>query len=106
MHIISKTDELADACKRLARHDYTTVDTEFLRESTFWPILCLIQLAGPDEAMVVDVKAEGLDHLAGDREAQLVRRDSLGWARYGFGSDAEVGARLSEIAAIAPGYRS
>jgi len=36
----------------------------------------------------------------------LVRLDSLGWARYGFGSDAEVGARLAEIAAIAPRVRS
>ncbi len=61
MQIITTTDELAGACKRLAEHDYATVDTEFLRESTFWPILCLIQLAGPDDAMIVDVMADGLD---------------------------------------------
>ena len=57
-------------------------------------------------ATLLMIKAEGLDHLGRDAEAQLVRLDSLGWARYGFGSDAEVGARLAEIAAIAPGYRS
>jgi len=61
MKIITKTDDLAIACQNLAEHDYVTVDTEFLRESTFWPILCLIQLAGPDDAMIVDVMADGLD---------------------------------------------
>jgi len=52
------------------------------------------------------IKAQALDHLGRGTEAQLVRLDSLGWARYGFGSEAEVGARLDEIAAIAPGGRS
>ncbi len=51
------------------------------------------------------IKAEALDHLGRVHEAQLVRLDSLGWARYGFGSEAEVGARLIEIAAIVPGGR-
>ncbi len=57
-------------------------------------------------ATLLMIKAEGLDHLGRDTEAQLVRLDSLGWARYGFGSDAEVGARLTQIAAIAPRHRS
>jgi len=57
-------------------------------------------------ATLLMIKAEALNHLGRDGEAQLVRLDSLGWARYGFGSDAEVSARLHEIAAIAPGYRS
>ncbi len=48
------------------------------------------------------IKAEGLEILGRDAEAHLVRLDSLGWARYGFGSDAEVGQRLLEIAAISP----
>lgn len=61
MKPITKTTDLADACSRLARHDYVTVDTEFMRESTFWPKLCLIQLAGPDDAVTVDPLAEGLD---------------------------------------------
>ncbi|WP_417684052.1 ribonuclease D [Roseibium sp.] len=61
MHVITNTNELADACERLAAHDYVTVDTEFLRETTFWPKLCVIQMAGPDLAFIVDALAEGLD---------------------------------------------
>ncbi|WP_371168753.1 DUF2927 domain-containing protein [Aliiroseovarius sp. 2305UL8-7] len=49
------------------------------------------------------IKAEALDLAGRGQEAQLVRLDSLGWARYGFGSNEQVGARLSEIAAISPG---
>ncbi|WP_421704468.1 DUF2927 domain-containing protein [Aliiroseovarius sp.] len=49
------------------------------------------------------IKAEALDLAGRTTEAQLVRLDSLGWARYGFGSDAQVGQRLREIAAISPG---
>ncbi len=52
------------------------------------------------------IKAQALEYQGRDPEAQLVRLDSLGWARYGFGSEAEVAARLDEIAAIAPGGRS
>jgi ribonuclease D len=61
MDLITTTQELADACKRLAGHDYVTVDTEFLRESTYYPQLCVLQMASPDEAVVVDALAEGLD---------------------------------------------
>jgi len=48
------------------------------------------------------IKAQALDSLARYSEAEIVRRDSLGWARYGIGSDAEIRARLQEIAALAP----
>ncbi|MBO6511397.1 MAG: ribonuclease D [Roseibium sp.] len=61
MHVITKTKDLAAACQRLAENDYVTVDTEFLRETTFWPKLCVIQMAGPDMAFIVDALAEGLD---------------------------------------------
>ncbi|WP_417671852.1 ribonuclease D [Roseibium sp.] len=61
MHVITNTTELADACGRLAANDYVTVDTEFLRETTFWPKLCVIQMAGPDMAFIVDALAENLD---------------------------------------------
>ncbi|WP_235917163.1 DUF2927 domain-containing protein [Maritimibacter harenae] len=57
-------------------------------------------------ATLLMIKAEALALLGRDAEAQLVRLDSLGWARYGFGSDDEVGARLMEIAAISPVNRS
>lgn len=57
---ITTTEELARFCAPLATADYVTVDTEFMRETTYWPKVCLIQLAGPDEARVIDPLAEGL----------------------------------------------
>ncbi|OQP88072.1 ribonuclease D [Rhizobium rhizosphaerae] len=59
--MISTTAELRDACEKLAAAPYLTIDTEFLRETTFWPQLCLIQMAGPDIAVIVDPQAPGLD---------------------------------------------
>ncbi|WP_449256226.1 ribonuclease D [Bosea sp. (in: a-proteobacteria)] len=61
MHLISDTAELAAACERLATHPFVTVDTEFLRETTYYPRLCLIQLASPDEAVLVDPLAQDID---------------------------------------------
>src|SRR5437660_5270324 len=61
MDVITTTQELAQACARLALHPYVTVDTEFLRESTYFPILCVAQMASPDEAVVIDTRAEGID---------------------------------------------
>lgn len=61
MHLIVDTAELATVCERLAAHPFVTVDTEFLRETTYYPKLCLIQLASPDEAVLVDPLAAGLD---------------------------------------------
>ena len=61
MSLITTTEELAAVCARLALHPYVTVDTEFLRETTFWPKLCVVQLASDDEAVAVDALAEGLD---------------------------------------------
>ena len=45
MDLIASTDALAAACTRLAQHPFVTVDTEFLRETTYYPRLCLIQMA-------------------------------------------------------------
>src|SRR5690242_21466160 len=61
MQPITTTAMLADACGRLARHPFVTVDTEFLRESTYYPQLCVAQMAGTDEAVVVDALAPGID---------------------------------------------
>ncbi|MEL6505380.1 MAG: ribonuclease D [Pseudomonadota bacterium] len=61
MKIITTTAELAQVCHHFADHSYVTVDTEFLRETTFWPILCLIQIAGPEDACIVDPMAEDID---------------------------------------------
>jgi ribonuclease D len=61
MELIDNTADLAALCQRLSTADFVTVDTEFHRETTFWPLLCLIQIAGPDEAHGIDALAEGLD---------------------------------------------
>src|SRR5713226_4453471 len=61
MDVITTTQDLAAACARLARHPYVTVDTEFLRESTYFPILCVAQMASAEEAVVVDARASGID---------------------------------------------
>jgi ribonuclease D len=61
MDLITTTHDLAEACDRLARHPYITVDTEFLRETTYYPLLCVAQMASVDEAVVVDAVAEGID---------------------------------------------
>jgi len=45
MELITTTNDLAEACDRLARHRYITVDTEFLRETTYYPLLCVAQMA-------------------------------------------------------------
>jgi ribonuclease D len=61
MEPIKTTSELAAACGRLAKHPFVTVDTEFLRETTYYPLLCVAQLASTDEAVVVDALAPGID---------------------------------------------
>jgi ribonuclease D len=61
MRVIKATTELARACEDLARHEFVAVDTEFMRETTFWPKLCLIQLAGPQAECIVDPLAPGVD---------------------------------------------
>jgi ribonuclease D len=60
MDLISSTDALAAACSRLAAHPFVTVDTEFLRETTYYPKLCLIQMASVAEAVLVDPLADGI----------------------------------------------
>ena len=61
MEIITTTGELAALCQRLAKHSVITVDTEFLRETTYYPLLCVVQMASAEEAAVVDTLAEGID---------------------------------------------
>ena len=51
MSLLTTNDELAAACDRFSGHPFVTVDTEFLRETTFWPKVCVIQLASPEEAV-------------------------------------------------------
>lgn len=61
MRIVTTSDDLTSACQSLSTSDFVAVDTEFMREQTFWPQLCLIQLATPAEALIVDPLAPGLD---------------------------------------------
>lgn len=60
MELITSTDALAAFCARATKFDFVTVDTEFLRETTYWPRLCLLQAATPDEAILVDPLANSL----------------------------------------------
>jgi ribonuclease D len=64
MHIhplITDTESLQSLCERLAQSDFVAVDTEFMRENTYWPDLCLVQIGNLEEAAAIDPKAEGLD---------------------------------------------
>jgi ribonuclease D len=61
MNVITSTAALAAACERLVRHPYVTVDTEFMRETTYYPKLCLLQVASIEEALIIDPLAQSLD---------------------------------------------
>lgn len=61
MTLITDTATLAAFCKSVASAEFVAVDTEFMRESTYWPVLCLIQVAGPDDHAAIDPLAEGID---------------------------------------------
>ncbi|NNM75566.1 ribonuclease D [Sphingomonas sp. ID1715] len=59
--LITDSESLAQLCARLAKSDFVAVDTEFMRENTYWPDLCLIQIADENEAAAIDPKADGID---------------------------------------------
>ena len=61
MQPITDTRTLSETCARLARHPFVTVDTEFLRESTYYPKLCVLQMASVDESVVVDALAPDIE---------------------------------------------
>ncbi|MGQ0531882.1 MAG: ribonuclease D [Caulobacteraceae bacterium] len=60
MRVITTTHDLAALCRELAQQPFVAVDTEFMRETTYWPKLCLIQAAAPGGEAVIDPLAEGL----------------------------------------------
>jgi len=59
--VVTTSADVAAVCARMAKHPFVTVDTEFHRETTFWPILCLVQLATDEEAVAIDALAPGID---------------------------------------------
>ena len=59
--LITTSEALADLCERLSQSEFVTVDTEFMRENTYWPELCLVQIANEEEAAAIDPLAEGID---------------------------------------------
>jgi ribonuclease D len=59
--LITTTDELDAFCQRMRGETFVTVDTEFMRERTYWPELCLVQIAGENEVAVIDAEADGID---------------------------------------------
>jgi ribonuclease D len=61
MHLITRTDDLAEACAKLGDAPFVAIDTEFMREQTFWPKLCLIQMAANGTEVLVDSLSPSLD---------------------------------------------
>ena len=59
--LIDTSAELAQFCRRQEEAPFVTIDTEFMRDRTYWPVLCLVQIAGPDEAAALDPLANGID---------------------------------------------
>ena len=115
MHIhplITDTATLTDLVGRLARSPFVAVDTEFMRENTYWPELCLIQIADSNEAAAIDPLADGLD-LAPLLDLLVANRDVLKIFHAG-GQDLEIVHNLTgkvpvplfdtQIAAMALGY--
>src|SRR6266481_784938 len=61
MTLIAENAALTDFCQRQRQAEFITVDTEFMRDKTYWPQLCLVQIAGPEEAAAIDALAPGID---------------------------------------------
>jgi len=61
MTVIADSAELAAFCNRQAKAEYVAVDTEFMRDKTYYPQLCVVQVAGPEEAAAIDALAPGID---------------------------------------------
>ena len=61
MTLITDQQDLESLCARLSAEPYVTVDTEFMREKTYWPVLCVVQLGGAKEAAAVDALAATID---------------------------------------------
>ncbi|WP_420477594.1 ribonuclease D [Brevundimonas sp. FT23028] len=107
---ITTTEALQDFCARLAHEPFITVDTEFMRETTYWPKLCLIQAASPTDAAIIDPLAEGLDL---EPFLALLRDESILKVFHAARQDVEIFAKLgamprpmfdTQVAAMAAGF--
>ncbi|MGQ5701873.1 ribonuclease D [Sandaracinobacteroides sp. A072] len=90
--LVTDTDSLARLCKRMKAHPHLCIDTEFMRENTYYPELCLIQMASPEEAFAVDPLADGISL---DPFLELLADDSLLKVLHAGGQDIEIFVNLS-----------
>ncbi|HWW11620.1 MAG TPA: ribonuclease D, partial [Brevundimonas sp.] len=107
---ITTTEALQEFCARLADEPFITVDTEFMRETTYWPKLCLIQAASPTDAAIIDPLAEGLDL---EPFLALMRDESILKVFHAARQDVEIFVKLgampkpmfdTQVAAMAAGF--
>ena len=107
---ITTTGALREFCARLAKAPFITVDTEFMRETTYWPRLCLIQAASPTDAANIDPLAEDLDL---EPFLELLRDESILKGFHAARQDVEIFAKLgampkpmfdTQVAAMAAGF--
>ncbi|MBA4805549.1 MAG: ribonuclease D [Brevundimonas sp.] len=107
---ITTTGALRDFCARLAAAPFITVDTEFMRETTYWPKLCLIQAASPTDSAIIDPLAEGLDL---EPFLDLLRDESILKVFHAARQDVEIFVKLgavprpmfdTQVAAMAAGF--
>ncbi len=109
-HVITTTAELRAFCESLT-HPYVAIDTEFVRERTYFPELCLVQLATPTQLALVDTLAEGLDLTP---LFELLKRETIVKVLHSGRQDIEIFWHLgkcipaplfdTQIAAMALGY--
>jgi len=90
--LVTDTDTLARLCKRLMEHDHVCVDTEFMRENTYYPELCLVQLASPEDAFAFDPLAESLNM---DPFLDLLADESMLKVLHAGGQDIEIFMNLA-----------
>ena len=91
MHIhklLTDNQDIVDICTRFATADFVTVDTEFMRENTYWPILCLIQISDGKEAAAIDPLAKGVD--LGPLMELLVNNENVLKIFHAGGQDVEI----------------
>jgi ribonuclease D len=107
---ITTTEALREFCAGLAAEPFITVDTEFMRETTYWPKLCLIQAASPTSAAIIDPLAEGLDL---EPFLALMRDESILKVFHAARQDVEIFVKLgampkpmfdTQVAAMAAGF--